>query len=85
MSFLVRKFSQYYSLYDYLIISNSDPKDFIKDCEYFKNNFRDFYENIGKLEFEDKRRLSLKILGDIFESMIGAIYYDSGYNYEATR
>jgi dsRNA-specific ribonuclease len=37
------------------------------------------------IQFSQYKFRAIKILGDVFESLVGAIYVDTNFNYEATK
>ena len=62
------------------------------DYKKYYNNINEIYEKEGMVNFELFLFFSIlnkinkiKILGDIFESLIGAIYIDSNLNYEIIK
>lgn len=44
--------------------------------------YNDYYEDISKMYTSEP---IIKILGDIFESIVGAIFVDSTFNYDLTK
>lgn len=48
-----------------------------------KANWQDYYENIDK--YYEVKNESLKILGDLFEAFVGALFIDTGFNFDATK
>lgn len=79
--------SLYYSLFEYIFIDDSEYKDIMHELKgifteenYYKSKL---LQNRGhsELKFEE----SIKILGDILEALVGAIFVDTQFNYKETK
>jgi dsRNA-specific ribonuclease len=47
-----------------------------------KTDWNIYYHDISKLDIYGEK---IKIMGDLFESLVGAVFLDCGFDYELTR
>jgi len=71
----------YYNLEKFILHENLHD-NYAQILQRIRNDYKKYYNNIN--EIYEKEGM-IKILGDIFESLMGAIYIDSNLNYETIK
>lgn len=54
-----------------------------ESLQKIKEKWQHYYENID--EYYELKNKSLKILGDLFEAFVGALFIDTGFNFNITK